>query len=108
MCVCVCVFFFLQAQDLYQLIEGQNASLCKLREMTHRNQLTQAEVKPRTSCEARGNSKDVDCRSSNPPCYLKTMSSLTIGRENSWTRDVDTAVKTTWWWGTLPPIQIGI
>ncbi|XP_030220445.1 myomegalin isoform X4 [Gadus morhua] len=33
-----------EAQDLYQLIEGQNASLCKLREMTHRNQLTQAEA----------------------------------------------------------------
>ncbi|KAG7273173.1 hypothetical protein CRUP_019300, partial [Coryphaenoides rupestris] len=37
------------AQDLYQLIEGQNATLCKLREMAHRNQLTQAKTPEGTS-----------------------------------------------------------
>ncbi|XP_068605286.1 myomegalin-like [Brachionichthys hirsutus] len=30
-----------EAQELYKLIDGQNASLCKLREMAHRNQLAQ-------------------------------------------------------------------
>ncbi|XP_054479277.1 myomegalin-like [Anoplopoma fimbria] len=30
-----------EAQELYQLMEGQNATLCKLREMVHRNQLAQ-------------------------------------------------------------------
>ncbi|XP_028283911.1 myomegalin isoform X3 [Parambassis ranga] len=30
-----------EAQELYQLIEGQNATLCKLQEMAHRNQLAQ-------------------------------------------------------------------
>ncbi|KAL0966450.1 hypothetical protein UPYG_G00295450 [Umbra pygmaea] len=29
-----------EAQELYQLIEGQNATLCKLREMAHRKQIT--------------------------------------------------------------------
>ncbi|KAK0137352.1 Myomegalin [Merluccius polli] len=38
-----------EAQDLYQLIEGQNATLCKLREMAHRNQLTQAKTPEGTS-----------------------------------------------------------
>ncbi|XP_064869745.1 myomegalin-like isoform X6 [Oncorhynchus nerka] len=30
-----------EAQELYQLIEGQNTTLCKLREMAHHNQITQ-------------------------------------------------------------------
>ncbi|XP_056149719.1 myomegalin-like [Lampris incognitus] len=30
-----------EAHELYQLIEGQNATLCKLREMAHHNQLAQ-------------------------------------------------------------------
>ncbi|XP_068557567.1 myomegalin-like isoform X2 [Cebidichthys violaceus] len=30
-----------EAQELYQLMEGQNSTLCKLREMLHRNQLAQ-------------------------------------------------------------------
>ncbi|XP_045907547.1 myomegalin-like [Micropterus dolomieu] len=30
-----------EAQELYQLIEGQNTTLCKLREIAHRNQLDQ-------------------------------------------------------------------
>ncbi|KAM8849374.1 myomegalin isoform 3-T3 [Spinachia spinachia] len=30
-----------EAQELYQLMEGQNSTLCKLREMVHRNQLAQ-------------------------------------------------------------------
>uniref|UniRef100_A0A665T3F9 Uncharacterized protein n=1 Tax=Echeneis naucrates TaxID=173247 RepID=A0A665T3F9_ECHNA len=30
------------AQELYQMIEGQNTTLCKLREMAHRNQLAQS------------------------------------------------------------------
>uniref|UniRef100_A0A8C2X0F0 CDK5 regulatory subunit-associated protein 2/Myomegalin coiled coil domain-containing protein n=1 Tax=Cyclopterus lumpus TaxID=8103 RepID=A0A8C2X0F0_CYCLU len=30
-----------EAQDLYQLMEGQNTTLCKLREMVHHNQLAQ-------------------------------------------------------------------
>ncbi|XP_028830939.1 myomegalin isoform X2 [Denticeps clupeoides] len=30
-----------EAQELYKLIEGQNATLCKLREIAHRNQLQQ-------------------------------------------------------------------
>ncbi|XP_029580770.1 myomegalin isoform X2 [Salmo trutta] len=33
-----------EAEDLYQLIEGQNATLCKLREMAHRNQITHTEA----------------------------------------------------------------
>ncbi|XP_071231790.1 myomegalin-like isoform X5 [Salvelinus alpinus] len=32
-----------EAEELYQLIEGQNATLCKLREMAHRNQITHTE-----------------------------------------------------------------
>lgn len=36
--------FCLKAQELYQLIEGQNTTLCKLREMAHRNQLAQCKV----------------------------------------------------------------
>ncbi|XP_031663220.1 myomegalin isoform X5 [Oncorhynchus kisutch] len=32
-----------EAVELYQLIEGQNATLCKLREMAHRNQITHTE-----------------------------------------------------------------
>ncbi|XP_064861721.1 LOW QUALITY PROTEIN: myomegalin-like [Oncorhynchus nerka] len=32
-----------KAMELYQLIEGQNATLCKLREMAHRNQITHTE-----------------------------------------------------------------
>uniref|UniRef100_A0A1A7YGJ6 Phosphodiesterase 4D interacting protein n=1 Tax=Iconisemion striatum TaxID=60296 RepID=A0A1A7YGJ6_9TELE len=31
-----------EAQELYHLIEGQNNTLCKLQELAHRNQLTQA------------------------------------------------------------------
>uniref|UniRef100_A0A3B4YM11 Short myomegalin-like EB1 binding protein N-terminal domain-containing protein n=1 Tax=Seriola lalandi dorsalis TaxID=1841481 RepID=A0A3B4YM11_SERLL len=31
-----------EAQELYQMIEGQNTTLCKLREMAHRNQFTQS------------------------------------------------------------------
>ncbi|CAB1317143.1 unnamed protein product, partial [Coregonus sp. 'balchen'] len=34
----------LQAEELYQLIEGQNATLCKLREMAHRNQITHTQA----------------------------------------------------------------
>nr|XP_046177997.1 myomegalin-like isoform X5 [Oncorhynchus gorbuscha] len=30
-----------EVQELYQLIEGQNTTLCKLREMAHHNQITQ-------------------------------------------------------------------
>ncbi|XP_070988577.1 myomegalin-like isoform X6 [Oncorhynchus clarkii lewisi] len=30
-----------EAKELYQLIEGQNTTLCKLREMAHHNQITQ-------------------------------------------------------------------
>ncbi|XP_029561539.1 myomegalin isoform X3 [Salmo trutta] len=30
-----------EAQEMYQLIEGQNTTLCKLREMAHHNQITQ-------------------------------------------------------------------
>lgn len=37
--------FLYKAQELYQLIEGQNTTLCKLREMAHRNQLTQSKVR---------------------------------------------------------------
>ncbi|XP_026230057.1 myomegalin-like isoform X3 [Anabas testudineus] len=37
-----------EAQELYQLIEGQNTTLCKLREMAHRNQLAQSKVTPAT------------------------------------------------------------
>ncbi|KAM3604183.1 uncharacterized protein V6R79_007437 [Siganus canaliculatus] len=33
-----------EAQELYQLIEGQNATLSKLREMVHRNQLAQCKA----------------------------------------------------------------
>eukprot|EP00063_Salmo_salar_P072658 XP_014047493.1 PREDICTED: myomegalin-like isoform X8 [Salmo salar] len=33
-----------EAEELYQLIEGQNATLCKLREMAHRNQITHTEA----------------------------------------------------------------
>ncbi|XP_069013277.1 myomegalin-like isoform X4 [Embiotoca jacksoni] len=33
-----------EAQELYQLIEGQNATLCKLQEMAHRNQLAQCKA----------------------------------------------------------------
>uniref|UniRef100_A0AAY4EFB2 Short myomegalin-like EB1 binding protein N-terminal domain-containing protein n=1 Tax=Denticeps clupeoides TaxID=299321 RepID=A0AAY4EFB2_9TELE len=33
-----------EAQELYKLIEGQNATLCKLREIAHRNQLQQMQV----------------------------------------------------------------
>ncbi|XP_076000607.1 myomegalin isoform X2 [Genypterus blacodes] len=33
-----------EAQELYQLIEGQNATLCKLQEMAHRNQLSQSKA----------------------------------------------------------------
>lgn len=35
----------LKVQELYQLIEGQNTTLCKLREMAHRNQLAQCKVR---------------------------------------------------------------
>lgn len=34
-----------KVQELYQLIEGQNTTLCKLREMAHRNQLAQCKVR---------------------------------------------------------------
>lgn len=37
--------FCLKAQELYQLVEGQNTTLCKLREMAHRNQLAQCKVR---------------------------------------------------------------
>uniref|UniRef100_A0A665TN85 Uncharacterized protein n=1 Tax=Echeneis naucrates TaxID=173247 RepID=A0A665TN85_ECHNA len=33
-----------EAQELYQMIEGQNTTLCKLREMAHRNQLGVSEA----------------------------------------------------------------
>uniref|UniRef100_A0A3Q1FXV6 Uncharacterized protein n=1 Tax=Acanthochromis polyacanthus TaxID=80966 RepID=A0A3Q1FXV6_9TELE len=33
-----------EAQELYQLIEGQNTTLCKLQELAHRNQLSQLGV----------------------------------------------------------------
>ncbi|XP_070775639.1 myomegalin-like [Enoplosus armatus] len=33
-----------ETQELYQLIEGQNTTLCKLREMAHRNQLAQCKT----------------------------------------------------------------
>ncbi|KAK6302957.1 hypothetical protein J4Q44_G00273120 [Coregonus suidteri] len=33
-----------EAEELYQLIEGQNATLCKLREMAHRNQITHTQA----------------------------------------------------------------
>uniref|UniRef100_A0A3Q3GIG9 Si:ch211-242b18.1 n=1 Tax=Labrus bergylta TaxID=56723 RepID=A0A3Q3GIG9_9LABR len=33
------------AQELYQLIEGQNTTLCKLREMAHHNQLSKCKVR---------------------------------------------------------------
>ncbi|XP_061652408.1 myomegalin isoform X2 [Phyllopteryx taeniolatus] len=33
-----------EAQELYQLVEGQNVTLYKLREMAHRNQLTQSKA----------------------------------------------------------------
>uniref|UniRef100_A0A8D2ZJU8 Uncharacterized protein n=1 Tax=Scophthalmus maximus TaxID=52904 RepID=A0A8D2ZJU8_SCOMX len=33
-----------EAQELYHMIEGQNATLCKLQEIAHRNQLTQQGV----------------------------------------------------------------
>uniref|UniRef100_H3DCX3 Uncharacterized protein n=1 Tax=Tetraodon nigroviridis TaxID=99883 RepID=H3DCX3_TETNG len=33
-----------EVQELYQLIEGQNTTLCKLREMAHRNQLAQCKA----------------------------------------------------------------
>ncbi|XP_070831104.1 myomegalin-like isoform X8 [Chaetodon trifascialis] len=33
-----------EAQELYQLIDGQNTTLCKLREMAHRNQLAQCKA----------------------------------------------------------------
>ncbi|CAK6952464.1 myomegalin-like isoform X6 [Scomber scombrus] len=33
-----------EAQDLYQLIEQQNTTLCKLRELAHRNQLAQSKA----------------------------------------------------------------
>ncbi|XP_047188050.1 myomegalin-like isoform X4 [Scophthalmus maximus] len=33
-----------EAQELYHMIEGQNATLCKLQEIAHRNQLTQRKV----------------------------------------------------------------
>lgn len=35
-----------KAQELYQLIEGQNTTLCKLREMVHRSQHAQSKVRP--------------------------------------------------------------
>lgn len=38
-------YFILKTQELYQLIEGQNTTLCKLREMAHRNQLAQCKVR---------------------------------------------------------------
>lgn len=47
MCVLKCTYvnlFLTQAQELYQLIEGQNATLCKLREMVQHNQLAQCKV----------------------------------------------------------------
>lgn len=37
--------FYLKVQELYQLIEGQNTTLCKLRELAHRNQLAQSKVR---------------------------------------------------------------
>ncbi|XP_036842291.1 myomegalin isoform X4 [Oncorhynchus mykiss] len=37
-----------EAKELYQLIEGQNTTLCKLREMAHHNQITQHQVRPHT------------------------------------------------------------
>ncbi|TNM97762.1 hypothetical protein fugu_014008 [Takifugu bimaculatus] len=33
-----------EVQELYQLIEGQNTTLCKLRELAHRNQLAQSKA----------------------------------------------------------------
>ncbi|XP_077579746.1 myomegalin-like isoform X2 [Stigmatopora nigra] len=38
-----------ETQELYQLIEGQNVTLYKLREMAHRNQLTQTKAPEGTS-----------------------------------------------------------
>lgn len=37
--------FCSKAQELYQLIEGQNTTLCKLQEMAHHSQLAQSKVK---------------------------------------------------------------
>lgn len=42
--VCLCVCACAQAQELYQVIEGQNTTLCKLREMAHRSQLQHSQV----------------------------------------------------------------
>ncbi|KAM8839150.1 myomegalin-like isoform 2-T2 [Synchiropus picturatus] len=39
-----------EAQELYQMIEGQNSTLCKLQEIVHRNQLAQRKV-PEGVCE---------------------------------------------------------
>lgn len=38
------ILFRLKAQELYQLIEEQNTTLCKLRELAHHNQLAQYKV----------------------------------------------------------------
>ncbi|XP_055084661.1 myomegalin isoform X2 [Periophthalmus magnuspinnatus] len=40
-----------EAQELYQMLEGQNATLCKLKEMVQRNQLSQSKS-PEGSTEA--------------------------------------------------------
>lgn len=38
-----------KAQELYQMIEGQNTTLCKLQEIAHRSRLAQCKVRPNAS-----------------------------------------------------------
>jgi len=60
-CADFCNSFSSKAQELYQLIEGQNTTLCKLQELAHVNQLTQSKVRSDIYPESVLNTLTKDC-----------------------------------------------